>query len=95
MPNFLTFLVDGGQHCFTPINTMYKTGPEGPRSENRPKTDDELPDLVSWLSGFPLSSGGSASTECAGETQGPGVGKRDGKNTYCETDVSPKQFVAA
>jgi hypothetical protein len=65
--NFLTYLVDGPMHCFTPMNIMYDTTSDGPYGKRNKKGKDMS--LVEWLSAFPLSSGQKQSTQCAGAVQ--------------------------
>ncbi len=64
--NFLTFLVDGPMHCFTPMNIMYDTTTAGPYGK-RDKKSNEAKSLSEWLAAFPLSSGQSQNTECIGD----------------------------
>ena len=87
--------MDGGQHCFTPHDVMYKTTPTGPRTGDRPTGDG--PELATWLAGFPPvpKSGAGIETECEGTVEAPSTVGRDGKNTYCSSTVTPKKFVAA
>ena len=69
IPNFVTYLVDGPMHCFTPFNLMYTTNNEGPygkRSSSEPSEGDLS--LVNWLSLMPLQRG-KALTPSAQERQ--------------------------
>eukprot|EP00606_Chrysophyceae_sp_TOSAG23-5_P000391 GSChrysophyteH2.ASY1.ANO1.1273.1 assembled CDS len=69
-PNFLTFLVDGPMHCFTPMDIMYSTSSAGPYGK-RHKQDSNS--LTNWLKSFPLSSGQAASTVCEGTVESTSV----------------------
>jgi len=101
-PNFITFLVDGGQHCFTPINVMYETTPLGPRTgSDGQAVRSSQPGLSTWLATFPMSEAQSAVTECEGTVESSSsssssnnnkVGDHDGKNTYCSATVYPKSY---
>ena len=89
-PNFLSFLVSGGQHCFTPINLMYDTTGNGPRTN-----DDAVTSLTSWLAGFPQAPGAQQQSICEGELEDPqALGKHHAvsRNTYCSTSVVPKSY---
>jgi hypothetical protein len=91
--NFLTYLVDHDEHCFTPINLYYDATTKGPKDKGR-KTDTEA--LHEWVNHMPLKESDSLNSRCDGETQTTAVGlvsekKRD-DNTYCSSNVVPKQF---
>lgn len=89
-PQFLSFLVDGGQHCFTPINIMYDTTGNGPRTGR-----DGAMTLSTWLAGFPQASGAAQASVCSGELVGkPSLTHHDvTNNTYCCHTVVPKTYV--
>jgi hypothetical protein len=54
--NFLTFLVDGPMHCFTPMNIMYTTTNYGPYGKRHGSGDDSETaiELPKWLAQFPV-----------------------------------------
>lgn len=83
--NFLTYLVDGDQHCFTPNNFYFTADPLG-RKDNQENTDSPL--MSTWTSTFPLTNGETASTVCDGTLEATVIGK----NTYCSAKVYPKTF---
>jgi len=89
--NFLTFLVDGPQHCFTDTNVMYTTTPLGPHSEGEGSKEPSLP---TWLAGFPVGPGDEAETECEGaiEPSDARAVTGTGTNTYCSDSLVPKAF---
>lgn len=92
--NFLAFLVDGGQHCFTPIDIMYNTTPLGPRtSTSVDGTQSTQPDLATWLGSFPMAMSQTAVTECEGTSEAPSAPQdHGGSNTYCSSTVYPKSY---
>jgi len=66
LPNFITYLVDGPMHCFTPMNIMYDTsayGPYGKRGIKHPFTTT----LTKWLSSLPMKQNSKINTECVGD----------------------------
>lgn len=64
--NFLTYLVDGDQHCFSP-SSIYFTADPISKSDDGKKTDSPL--MHDWVAQFPLNSGESADTICDGNVQ--------------------------
>jgi len=94
--SFLTYLVDGWQHCFTDTNVMYTTDAMG--KDDAPSLPPSLPQ---WLSSFPVQAGGDADSVCAGELEGEygtkigaaagDVSEQD-KNTYCSNLIVPKSY---
>lgn len=92
-PNFLTYLVDGDQHCFTDHLLYFNADTLGPHasvvnvSASDTATSNETK-LFQWCNKFPLQQSQNASTECSGkiETVGDDV-------TYCSSNVVPKTFV--
>ena len=92
LPNFLVYLVDGHNHCYTPRETFYSTDALSPYDNGR-STGGMLHDFVAAL---PLSPGQQASTVCAGEVQGqqqvtdlPG----NASTSYCSAAMVPKTYV--
>jgi len=89
--NFVTYLVDGSQHCFTPYDLFYTAGPLGPKE----KSPTDTP-MDGWVWSLPLHSGDTISTVCEGTIQKNGVmgvGASDG-TTYCSSQLYPKNFTA-
>lgn len=43
-PNFLTYLVDGPQHCFSPMDVFYTADAKGPRDDGQTNTLDMMYD---------------------------------------------------
>jgi hypothetical protein len=88
--NFLTYLMDGEQHCFTPYNHLYTADTKG-AADNGATTNTEL--LYQWMDKLPLASGESIDTHCDGTIQETVSQEKIGPdNTYCSSRVVPKQF---
>ena len=88
--NFVSYLVDGSQHCFTPSSVYYTADDTGPRDDGE---SSSLPMLHTWAGLYPLSSGSSVNSQCEGEMQlsgTSGVGRED--NTYCDAALLPKIY---
>ena len=83
-PNFVTYMIDGSQHCFTPYNNYYTANADG--------AEDSVYDGLSlndWASAYPLSNGDVVNTICDGEiTSSPIKHEID----YCDAEVVPKSF---
>ena len=88
-PNFLTYLVDGGQHCFTNMNVFYQADAKGPKDDGITNEGEMMDD---WTFSYPLSDGGMSSTVCEGDYEGT-IMATEGP-TYCNTSVAPKDYVA-
>jgi len=85
---FLTYLVDGWQHCFTDTDVMYNTSAIGKDTAN--EANAPLPLLPAWLASFPVEASSNASSVCVGAREhGADVGSRD---RYCSSSVVPKIF---
>jgi hypothetical protein len=82
--NFVTYLVDGSQHCFTPLGVYYTAGPLGPREGS---SDDPL--VHEWVESLPLDSGQSIATVCEGTLK---ASNADDGTTYCSSELDPKVF---
>jgi len=89
-PNFMTYLVDGPQHCFTPLTLYYTADTLGPLNDGNGNTG---PTVAEYFNTFPLAKGGKEETECQGQVQGLVASTDDGKNDYCSSTVVPKNFV--
>jgi hypothetical protein len=92
--NFVTYLVDGDQHCFSPSDVFYSADPTGPKDNGM---NSDSPMLYSWYNTMPLANGESVNTECDGqiEKSTQSIQKQNLKNsvTYCSDGVTPKSFV--
>jgi hypothetical protein len=84
-PNFLTYLVDGSQHCFTNKEFYYEATTKGKEDNGTTTTTQKMYEFVNQ---YPLEENESEETKCDGTLQG---GKAD--NTYCSSKVAPKTFV--
>jgi hypothetical protein len=78
--NFMTYLVDGSQHCFTPMSLYYEATTKGPH-DNGAQTSGQV--MYDWVNHFPLGEAETANTRCEEGTE---------SNTYCAATVSPKSF---
>jgi hypothetical protein len=89
LPNFVTYLVDGNQHCYSPFDLYYTADAVGAK-DNGDNSASAL--MHDWANSMPLADGESISTVCDGELQSS---QKQLKNsiTYCSKDVSPKSFV--
>jgi predicted transport protein len=90
--NFVTYLVDGPQHCFTPLDVVYTADGLGPLDDN--STDNTGIMMNNWLAQYPLEKGESVDTLCLGDldSQSQSPSKIMGDTDYCSSDVSPKEF---
>ena len=78
--NFLTYLVDGSQHCFTPTTLYYEATTKGPHDAGSQTSGQWMYD---WVNHFPLAESETAKTKCEAGTAA---------NTYCDVNVYPKSF---
>ena len=83
--NFVTYLINGDHHCYTP-QTVYYTADPVSDSDNGAQSQSPL--LYAYVNTLPLAAGGQISTVCDGALQ---RGASD--NTYCSSKVVPKTFV--
>jgi hypothetical protein len=88
--NFLTYLVNGDQHCFSPLS-LYYTADAISSTDNGATASQEM--MHQWANHFPLDSGASESTVCEGAMQASDV--TAGGTTYCSSTVAPKSFTEA
>ncbi|CAE7623932.1 unnamed protein product, partial [Symbiodinium microadriaticum] len=86
--NFLTYLVDGNQHCFTPSSVYYTADAVGPKDDGMTNAG---PMLSEWTGLYPLSSGEDVNTVCEGDMQVSRVAANN--QTYCDSNYVPKEFV--
>ena len=66
LDNFLVYLVDGHNHCYTPRETFYLTDATSPWDNGKGSEGIMLHD---WTAQLPLRNGASISTVCAGEVK--------------------------
>lgn len=85
--NFITYLVDGSQHCYTPNSYFYSADLSGRKGK-----DGQQPTMVDWTSAFPLASSESQTTACYGdeETEGNWEG-----TDYCAAELVGKTYTQA
>eukprot|EP01040_Poterioochromonas_malhamensis_P012473 gene12473-13646_t len=79
-PNFVTYLVDGNQHCFTPSSIYYEANTKGPYDQGKSTTTEMM---YEWVNQYPLEEGSITNTRCD-------VGSNS--KTLCDEKVSPKSF---
>lgn len=86
--NFVTYLVDGTQHCYTNFNLYYTATPTSARDGPRGNTTN----LEDWVPLLPLSPGDAIDTVCEGP-EATLAAARDG-TTFCSDQLYPKEFVS-
>jgi hypothetical protein len=97
--NFLVYLVDGHNHCYTPRETFYLTDALSPWDKGQ---GGQGPMLKDWAAALPLANGASQSTVCVGPTDPASAAAAaaaaaltlpgNTSNTYCSSGVVPKTF---
>jgi len=87
-PNFVSYLVDGTQHCFIDKSYYFTADGLGPSDNNSVDNTDIT--LIEWINYFPvIDSEEVVHSVCVGDiTIGLSAGKND--NTYCSSSVYPK-----
>jgi hypothetical protein len=91
-PNFVTYLVDGSQHCFTPSSVYYSADAMGPKDDG---SSNSGPVMVDWVgASIPLTEGKAINTVCEGATatsdkKGVAIGD---DNTYCSAGLVDKTY---
>jgi len=91
LKNFLTYLVDGENHCFTCYDLYFTADAKGPSDNGATNTGLTM---SQWVGAMPLASGSTSNTVCEGAAKASlsaVTGLVD--NTYCSSKVYPKQFV--
>lgn len=78
--NFVSYLVNGNQHCFTPSSVYYSADDMGPK-DNGATTSEPM--LYSWTGQYPLAIGQTTESICEAGTD---------DNTYCDPNLLPKTF---
>lgn len=87
LDNFITFLVDGPMHCFTPFSILYDTTAAGPYGDRQPLK--EPLSLVSWLQQFPLHKRQRVETKCLGPVR---PAERDDLSTLSYKEYGEKLY---
>lgn len=87
--NFVTYLVDGSQHCFSPYDNFYTADAMGVSDDGADSTYDMM---YEWASKMPLEEQQSIDTICEGDIANNGE-TGDGDVTYCDADLVPKEFI--
>jgi hypothetical protein len=96
--NFVTYLVDGFNHCFTNKALYYDANCLDPK---KPMADNTCSQLYSWTGSLPLSARGKVATQCqgpviaaAGDIKGNlrGLDTNSTKTAYCSQTVVPKSY---
>lgn len=92
LKNFVTYLMDGDQHCFTCYDLYYTADAKGASDNNSTNTGLTL---AQWVGQLPLAQGEAIDTSCEGQTTTASAGdkKLPTDNTYCASVVYPKEFV--
>ncbi|RYY82394.1 hypothetical protein EON63_13410 [archaeon] len=86
--NFVTYLIDGDHHCYTPQIQYYTADPIS-MDDNGANTQNM--NLYEYVNTLPLSKNMQISTVCDGTIKGV-RGEAD-DNTYCSSRVVPKTYV--
>jgi hypothetical protein len=82
--NFLAYLVDGGQHCYTPNTYFYSADLSGKKGNGSQK-----PMMTDWTSAFPLAASESQETACYGEN----LTEENWEGTdYCASELVGKTY---
>ncbi len=81
----MAYLVDGDQHCFTPISVVYTADATGDMGGGAGAS------MIQWVSEVPLAEGASISTICDGSIES--VQGAPNNVTYCSSGVYPKTYV--
>jgi hypothetical protein len=95
LKNFMTYLVDGFQHCFTNHELYYDADAMGPNDAGATNSGLMLSD---WTNIVPLADGETQNTVCEGAVQAGDKAKKTVKqddNSYCSSNVIPKAFTEA
>ena len=102
-PNVLVYLVDGGQHCFTPYKYFYTAdtyGKEMWAAQLYPNVTDASPGdvilsssvtVLNWTTALPLESGESLRSQCSGVVKEEDAWRG---TTYCPPFVIEQTFTA-
>lgn len=86
--NFITYLIDGDQHCFTPLDLVFTADGLGAADNNSANNTGIT--MIEWLNEMPLSDDETVDSLCLGTLQSsPSIPD----NTYCSNNIVPKEFV--
>lgn len=88
-PNFLTYLVNGNQHCFT-NKELYYTADAISAEDNGQSTSQEM--MYQWVNNFPLAPGQSETTVCEGTLQLSQNFTGSDDKTYCSKSLASKKY---
>lgn len=91
--NFVTYLIDGGTHCFTDATRYFTTDATGAVTAGARAQEGGSEDMLfEWANELPLQEGEVVETICAGQVQlsAPATGEED--NTYCASGVYPNSY---
>eukprot|EP00604_Paraphysomonas_vestita_P003633 CAMPEP_0174820236 /NCGR_PEP_ID=MMETSP1107-20130205/3928_1 /TAXON_ID=36770 /ORGANISM="Paraphysomonas vestita, Strain GFlagA" /LENGTH=376 /DNA_ID=CAMNT_0016035169 /DNA_START=214 /DNA_END=1344 /DNA_ORIENTATION=+ len=89
-PNFLTYLVSGDQHCFTPMS-LYYTADAVSNKDDGDNTNQQM--MYDWTNKFPLAESETEVTVCEGTVQSSKKGLYGANSTtYCASELFPKQY---
>lgn len=86
--NFVTYLVDGSQHCFTPYDNFYTADAVGADDSG---ADGTYEMMYEWSAKMPLDHKESIDTVCEGDIEENGQ-TSSGDITYCDIELVPKEF---
>lgn len=93
LTNFMAYLVDGPQHCFTNKALYYTADAMGPNDDGA--TNSGLM-LNEWANLVPLADGETQNSVCEGTVQAQEEEKKKevqkDDNTYCSSKVVPKSY---
>lgn len=102
-PNVLVYLVDGGQHCFTPFRYFYSADTYGKdtwAAQLYPNITDASPgdvilsssvSVLNWTTGLPLEPGESLRSQCSGVVKEEDAWRG---TTYCAPYVIEQTYTA-
>lgn len=87
--NFVSYLVNGNQHCFTPSGVYYTADDMGP-ADNGATTS--MPMMYSWAGQYPLALGQTTQSVCEGTLQSLTQSAQADNNIYCDANLLPKTY---
>ena len=90
--NFITYLVDGYQHCFTNMDIYYTADPLSQRDDGK---NSNMSMMYQWTNLLPLVPDCNISTVCVGKTEATAFSSLqtgEGKNDYCDVRIYDKTY---
>eukprot|EP00603_Paraphysomonas_imperforata_P003403 CAMPEP_0114428196 /NCGR_PEP_ID=MMETSP0103-20121206/8794_1 /TAXON_ID=37642 ORGANISM="Paraphysomonas imperforata, Strain PA2" /NCGR_SAMPLE_ID=MMETSP0103 /ASSEMBLY_ACC=CAM_ASM_000201 /LENGTH=442 /DNA_ID=CAMNT_0001597391 /DNA_START=29 /DNA_END=1357 /DNA_ORIENTATION=- len=87
--NFVSYLVDGGQHCFTPSSVYYTADSMGPKDNGATSSE---PMLYEYAGRYPLNEGDTTNSQCEGAMELGAKSLERDDNTYCDAALLPKTY---